>query len=116
MTSTTTARLLAWTTGQLDGPPVPACPPWCRLPAGHPWDSMDAEGRISRGHESAWFGVPGAEPGVGAAVTVRQHGDGSTEQPRVAVEAGTAPLTGEQARGLAGALVRAADLLVEVTS
>ncbi|WP_193607148.1 hypothetical protein [Nocardioides lijunqiniae] len=33
-----------------------ACPPWCTLEPGHPWDSIHDDGRQSRGHGGPQFG------------------------------------------------------------
>jgi hypothetical protein len=36
---------------------VPACPPWCTLPAGHPWDEDGPGAVLAREHVGPGFGA-----------------------------------------------------------
>ncbi len=103
------------------------CPPWCALPSGHGYDSLDADDTLLRFHERdlSRFSWPhSSEPvttGVGVSLTQmeRASADGSRvlhHWPVVitAYTKGGEELTGPQARQFAAALLDAADAWDEV--
>jgi hypothetical protein len=86
---------------------TPPCPAWCQLEPGHEYDSIDHDGRLWRCHErlvAEAFGVAVAM--VQSETADRAHGHGP--DPEIMVYADDTPLTGAQARQLAGWLLLAA--------
>ena len=92
---------------------IPACPDWCRHPAGHDYDSvMRDDETFTRYHESAPRGsatITQEEQNKGGHVTltapvITSWGAGGSEE-----------LTAEAARQTARELVAAADRLEEIT-
>jgi hypothetical protein len=84
----------------------PPCPRWCGLEPGHDYDSIDHDGNLVRSHEriiAESFGV--------AVAMVRSETAGISgipSDPEILVYAEDTPLTGSQARQLAGWLLIAA--------
>jgi hypothetical protein len=87
--------------------PTPPCPAWCGLPPGHEYDSIDHDGNLVRCHERIV-----AESFDVAIAMVQSETAGSTDirttDPEILVYAEDTPLTGQQARQLAGWLLIAA--------
>ncbi len=85
---------------------IPPCPRWCGLPPGHGYDSVDHNGAMIRSHEMV------VAESFGVAVSLVQSetaGDQiCTPDPELHVYAEDTPLTGSQARQLAGWLLIAA--------
>jgi hypothetical protein len=87
---------------------VPACPAWCGLQPGHEYDSIDHDGSLVRCHER----IIAEAFDVSVAMVQSETAGGSSPRrgldPELHVEAEGVPLTGSQARQLAGWLLIAA--------
>jgi hypothetical protein len=85
---------------------VPPCPSWCGLPPGHEYDSIDHDGSLVRCHEriiAEAFGVA-----VAMVQSERSTESSDSVDPEILVYSEDTPLTGQQARQLAGWLLIAA--------
>ncbi len=63
-------------------PPTPPCPPWCELPAGHPWH-RHADGTWSRRH--SWRRTLGAQS-IGVEETEHTQSSTVTRARRIAID------------------------------
>jgi hypothetical protein len=94
-------------TVQCIGQLPPPCPGWCQLEPGHAYDSIDHDGNMIRSHER----VIAESFDVSVAMVQSETAgapDGAAD-PELHMEAEGVPLTGSQARQLAGWLLVAAD-------
>ena len=111
---------------------LPACPPWCKSPAGHPYTDEAVDGSYeARYHEDAerlgevaplarsmsYSGLAGSS--IDATITCEEQavtGGGVVQwEPRITLWAENPVLTAEEARAVAALLLRAADRLDALT-
>lgn len=93
------------------GPSSVPCPPWCSLPAGHSYESIDREGWLYRYHSPAEDEI--GTPDVWVSVEERMRptaGGPEVERSHVSVHAADEDMSVDAARALSAAIARAADL------
>jgi hypothetical protein len=90
----------------LDSSNVPPCPRWCGLEPGHEYDSIDHNGHLVRCHER--IVAEGFDVAVSLVQSETAGGQDCPPDPEILVYAEDTPLTGSQARQLAGWLLIAA--------
>jgi hypothetical protein len=96
------------------GPSSVPCPPWCSLPSGHSYESIDREGWLYRYHSPAQdeIGTPDVWVSVEERMRPGQNGP-EVEISHVSVHAADEDMPVEKARALSAAIARAADLAEE---
>lgn len=94
---------------------LPPCPPWCTLPAGHPYTDVDTvTGQMGRGHDAEGHSTEGGYNSVqvGASAWETVNADGSVVVvASVGVEAPSVTVTAAEARQVAAWLLDAADTI-----
>jgi hypothetical protein len=85
---------------------IPPCPAWCQLEPGHEYDSVDHDGSMIRSHER----IIAESFDVSVAMVQSETAGASYDavDPEIQVYGEGVPLTGSQARQLAGWLLIAA--------
>ena len=92
---------------------LPACPSWCALPEGHPYDCLDAKGEFSRVHCAFGDGSEGVD-----VIAVEAYRDGTVNlvEPEIMLYSGNGEsLSADEARELAALLLKVADRHEEIT-
>jgi len=95
-----------WT--RIGSPGIPACPPWCTLPAGHGFYGIEPSGAVVRVHEQLDAGDVGVFL-IAQETAATDEGPVLTTVLRIELDLGTRRVTGPDARQLAAALLNSAD-------
>jgi hypothetical protein len=87
---------------------IPACPRWCGLQPGHEYDSIDHDGQLVRCHERIIADAFDVAVSLVQSETAGVSTPAYLPDPEIMVYAEGIPLSGSQARQLAGWLLIAA--------